>query len=213
MNFLVKIPQKIINVVTNCLKHTIKTIFNSVFGLITNVILIPLHFILSKTSSLLLGITKGIFKTVKYIVKKTNAQFLLLTPMGMYALGFLIGFIWTKVKKLFPHNITFSIDGLITFFKNILESIFDFYDTIKKSINEVIEQNPLLSDVKERLKKFRESWKENGFVGAIKETDLYKAIKESNLFKIAKKIYDITTSFITWVCDHPTISAFLFSLA
>jgi hypothetical protein len=98
LKFFITAPIKIVKAVSRFIKGLVSGVFKGVVGVVSNLLLKPLHFILSKSFQLIGGLTKGIYKTLKTVILNTGGHFLLFTPPGMYALGFLLGFIWGKLK-------------------------------------------------------------------------------------------------------------------
>lgn len=96
----------------------VKEGINLVLKSFSNIILKPIFFILRTSANLIMNLAQGIYKSITFILK-SNLRYALLTPSGMYALGFMVGLIWTKLRKLMPEN-AFSIDGMLNFIKMIV---------------------------------------------------------------------------------------------
>jgi hypothetical protein len=121
-------------------------------------------------------LTKGIYKTLKTVVLKTGGQFLLFTPPGMYALGFLLGFIWGKLKQMIP-SLTFSVDGVIKLFKALYGAAMKLYKELEEKLDEFLADHPNLDKLWEGAKNLNEKAKwEGSYWEAFKTTEIYKKL-------------------------------------
>lgn len=237
ISFVVKLPVKIIK---TTIKFT-KMIANFIQGLlkkvISNLVLKPIHFIvsttskmvkktfnlLSKFSNILTTITKKVFFKVKELFSKVKLQFILLSPPGMYALGFLIGFIWQKIKNVLPQG-EFSMVGIIELiknfvhgvvenYKNVVDAMVDGIDRVIYPIQKQIDNNYYLRNLKYEIINFKDEINNKGLIGAIKNTPMYKFLSNNFIWQTLTTLYKVGEKFISWIGEHPTISAFLFSAA
>jgi hypothetical protein len=137
---------------------------------------------------------------------------LLITPPGIYALGFLIGFIWGKLKQVVP-KLTFSIDGILELFKGVYGSLVDLYFEISDNFNEFIKEHPKLQNFIDRTTNIIDEFKNKTFGEIFKTTKLYtiyKRLEKLGVINILKGVYDIAKGYFKWIIDHPKISAMLY---
>ena len=149
------------------------------FGFIGNVFIKPLYNLLTFSISGVINLTKYILKNVLTIFRKPSFQKILLTPIGMYSLGFFLGFVWIKLKKLMSK---IGWVALLEDIGNILPVLQNIYKTIIENAGETF------SKLRQEFDKFREDHKE--FLD--KSEKVFMDIGEfiTSLFSKDKKISD-----------------------
>ena len=147
LKFVISIPGKIIRCAIKSLKSVISTLLvPSLIGTVLKLVVSPIIWSISKSIGFVSGLLKTVTSNLKKVIKRVAISKLLLTPQGMYAIGFLVGFIWKKIKNLL---LPFDDNDLSVFdiIKSIYSEVIEGYGIIKKTIDEWLEDHPTINSV------------------------------------------------------------------
>lgn len=224
--FLVHIPNLIVKASVKGLKLVMTlTLIPLLFKVVGKFIIKPLMKIIIKPLSLIGGFMKKIFGNLIKVIKRVTLSKFLLTPIGIYSVGFILGFIWKKLKKILPfYNEDLS---LIENIKILWNDILKVYGIIKNGIKEWIDKHPTISktiqNIGEDFGTIIQAFK-TGDVKAIKDTHTVQYIQHTieNIenswwFAPIKLAYTSMSGIITtisqFIIDHPKLSLTLFGIA
>lgn len=226
LKFMVHIPNLILKYSLRALKLVMTlTLIPLLFKGIGNFVIKPFMKVFIDSLSLMGGFIKKIFKNLMKVVKRVTLSKFLLTPIGIYSVGFIIGFIWEKLKKILPfYNEDIS---LLENIKIIWSDILNIYNIVNNSIKEWIDNHPKISSA---ITKAGEDF--TTVIEAFK-TGNYKLLEDTNTVNYIETTIDkienslwfrpikiaymamsgIITSISEFIINHPTLSLTLFGIA
>ena len=254
LNFIGKI-YKFVKRLVGVLGMITKLITGIIFNLIKFVIIKPINFLIikplkfmvSKIFSLVGLVAKTVFKIIPLslnLIKKVlslvsntlkmtlkASKFILFTPQGMYALGFLLGFLWKKIEQMIPKLMIpklINIDKLIpddifnsnsqfNFMDKFINSVYDVFDFL---LNKLFMASYKLEDKYPIFKRFRKNIQT--FLDTVSEDGLGEAIKNllpikwmvdffSDEFLVTTiiKLMEISKKFINFLFENQELAEFL----
>ena len=253
LNFIGKI-YKFVKRLVGVLGMITKLITGIIFNLIKFVIIKPINFLIikplkfmvSKIFSLVGLVAKTVFKIIPLslnLIKKVlslvsntlkmtlkASKFILFTPQGMYALGFLLGFLWKKIEQMIPKlmipklisneeidklipDVIFNLEPIF----NLVDGIYDILDLLLNKMFNYTDQlenkYPFLKSVKWSINTFLNNVAEKGFVNAFKDIEIIKQVTDfvsNDLFLTSLVGFlTLTEKFITFLYEHQEIAEFL----
>jgi hypothetical protein len=203
----------------------------------------PLTFMVSKLFSFVGVITKSLLKIIKIplnLIKKVLSvvsdtlkstlkvsKFVLLTPQGMYALGFLLGFLWKKIEytikeikidliddkkldKIIP-DVTKYLIKFIDSFYDFIDKIVGIIDNVLKPIDECLnnlglEKYPVFRRMRLDMIEYWDRILTDGLFKTILNTEPIKSIVDfinnSGILTLIQKVYEFAIKFGEWLFKH-----------
>lgn len=256
LNFIGKI-YKFVKRLVVVLGMITKLITGIIFNLIKFVIIKPINFLIikplkfmvSKIFSLVGLVAKTVFKIIPLslnLIKKVlslvsntlkmtlkASKFILFTPQGMYALGFLLGFLWNKIEQMIPKLkipklisdeeidklIPDDIFNLETIFK-FVDGVYDIFENIYCNINEfglkLENKYPIIKKIRHNINHFFDNIQHKGLIETFKELTIVKNMidlyKNSSLFSVIEFAIDTTLKFGQWIYENQEFAEFLLGI-
>ena len=226
LKFVISIPGKIIRCAIKSLKSVISTLLvPSLIGTVLKFVVSPIIWSISKSIGFVSGLLKTVTSNLKKVIKRVAISKLLLTPQGMYAIGFLVGFIWKKIKNLL---LPFDDNDLSVFdiIKSIYSEVIEGYGIIKKTIDEWLEDHPTInsvikgaiSDISTLFEalvtgNYKLLSTTNIAIGIQHVESMIKGIYNSAWFAPIKLTVNLLKSIGEFIIEHPKISSMLYGLS
>lgn len=171
----------------------ISGIMSFTFGLVVKGLINPLYKMIAAPVGLIIRFTGTIISTLTGLLSKIVSgkaiQMMLLTPTGMYALGFFLGFLWGKIEKtlgISDNDNTNSQDDSLSIIekkiKKLNDTILGVYNSVKKQWEG--------SELRKRIS-----------TGKKKISDIFNNIKENGLYEGLRNINDTTQMIFDVVID------------
>lgn len=226
LKFVISIPRKIVNCAIKSLKSVISSLLvPSLIGAVIKFVVTPIIWSISKSLGFVTGMLKTVTSNLKKVIKRVAISKLLLTPQGMYTIGFLVGFIWQKIKNLLlPFNDNdFSVFDII---KSIYSEVIEGYGFIKKTINEWLEDHPTINSVIEGAiydistlfealitGNYKLLSSTNTSIGIEHIKSMIKGIYNSTWFAPIRLTVKLLKGIGEFVIQHPMLSSMLYGLS
>lgn len=200
----------VINVIkNNFITKIIRFVFKYTIKFINFLILKPLSFIFSKISSQIKQITKKILNISKKILKNT-LKITLLTPQGLYALGFLLGFLWKKLLDIFPfHKSNYTKHD---FFIDFYQLLINLLVKIRIKTERIRNKFPILNSAIDGIISILQNFQEKGIIETIKTSEWYQNTKSFlRSFSIIISACELFATVISWFAANPTFTSIFFT--
>jgi hypothetical protein len=203
----------------------------------------PLTFMVSKLFSFVGVITKSLLKIIKIplnLIKKVLSvvsdtlkstlkvsKFVLLTPQGMYALGFLLGFLWKKIEYTIKEikidliddeTLDKIIPDFTKYLSKFIDSLYDFIDKIVGIIDNVLkpideclnnlglEKYPVFRRMRLDMIEYWDRILTDGLFKTILNTEPIKSIVDfinnSGILTLIQNVYEFAKKFGEWLFKH-----------